>query len=114
MSYKDFERAGPVEVRTRGPPFGSYKAEAGMKRSDLDRAHPVLGRRMSGESITRTRWTRRGRRSLWDWCVETVDGVFGLRWDVDAHRTRTRCLSWSDALVREEVPDSHHQWTIET
>ena len=30
MSYKDFERAGPVEVRTRGPPFGSYKAEAGM------------------------------------------------------------------------------------
>ena len=34
MSYKDFERAGPVEVRTRGPPFGSYKAEAGMKRSD--------------------------------------------------------------------------------
>ena len=70
MSYKDFERAGPVEVRTRGPPFGSYKAEAGMKRSDsIGRIPKYWDDEMSGESITRTRWTRRGRRSLWDWCV---------------------------------------------
>lgn len=35
MSYKDIGRAGPLEIRTRGPPFGGLpRAQAGMKRSD--------------------------------------------------------------------------------
>ena len=35
MSYKDMSRGGPLEVRTRGPPFGKMpRAEQGMKRSD--------------------------------------------------------------------------------
>ena len=35
MSAKDLSRQGPLEVRTRGPPFGRFEpATPGMKRSD--------------------------------------------------------------------------------
>ena len=87
MSYKDMSRGGPLEVRTRGPPFGKMpRAEQGMKRSD---SIGMIEKYWDDEEEWRgyhpnacdeeNKFVERGGG-------ETVDGVFRLRRDAGADR----------------------------